>query len=255
MPTQLSDFPKAIFYLNTHQLVRRACDLCCSVVAPEFRNCLYVYTAVNSEDYKEKVMDLFHEGKELRWVFATIAAGMGMDIPDIELAVIFGTDNFKSVFQKGGHAGRDAAIDATMVWIVEPWAFEVNGHEENHGINNPPRKHLRIPKSAIIWTRLHENTSTEVNRLSACAHTLLLTYVLPGFPWYHPNDDLDWDNECDGQAVIWEVVDQEIATGPDCGCSSLVCGKQASATRPVAIKTICFWKLRENFTNLHITFY
>ena len=134
-PARPSDFPKAIFYLNTRQLVRRACDLCRSVVAPEFRKCLYAYTEINSEDYKEKVIDLLRDGKEIRWVFATIAAGMGMDIPDIELAVIFGTDTFKSAFQKGGRAGRDPAIDATMVWIVEPWTFELEtGHQENNGL-------------------------------------------------------------------------------------------------------------------------
>ena len=145
-PTQPSDFPKAIFYLKTRQLAHRACDLCRSVVAPEFRRCLYAYTAVNSEDYKEKVMDLLLEGK-VRWVFATITAGMGMDIPDIELVVIFGTDIFKSAFQKGGRAGRDAAIVATMVWIVEPWAFEpVIMHDENNGDGQCTKKALADAK-------------------------------------------------------------------------------------------------------------
>jgi len=195
MPTQPSDFPKAIFYLNTRQLARRACDLCRSVVAPEFRKCLYAYTAVtvNSEDFKEKVMDLLREEKELRWAFATIAAGMGMDIPgpDIELAVIFGTANFKSAFQKGGRAGRDTAIEATMVWIVEPWAFE--SAEENNGDGQPTSKKAltdakrRDNMDPASREYTNRSQSTQCMRAYAVTH-LCPTPNLPGFPWYQPSD-------------------------------------------------------------------
>ena len=123
-PKGPSDFPKTIFYLKTRQLSRRACDICRTAVAPEFRKHLWAFTAVNSEKYKEDVMEFLRKGSEARWLFATIAAGIGMDIPDIEVVVIFGVDGVNSAFQKGGRGGRDPSLQAKMIWIVEPWAFE-----------------------------------------------------------------------------------------------------------------------------------
>jgi len=101
-PKGPSDFPKTIFYLKTHQLSRHACDTSRTAVPLEFREYLWAFTAVNSEEYKEEVMEFLCKGSEARWLFATIAAGMGMDIPDIEVVVIFGVDGFNSAFQKGG---------------------------------------------------------------------------------------------------------------------------------------------------------
>ena len=57
----------------------------------------------------------------------TVAAGMGCDIPDIKVAVIYGVDSFVSFVQKGGRAGRDGEIEARMVWLVEDWMFEESG--------------------------------------------------------------------------------------------------------------------------------
>ena len=96
------DFPKTIFYLKTCQLSCRACDICRTAVAPEFHKHLWAFMVVNSENYKEDVMEFLCKGLEVCWLFVTIAAGMGMDIPDIEVVVIFGVDGFNSAFQKGG---------------------------------------------------------------------------------------------------------------------------------------------------------
>ncbi|CAA7263912.1 unnamed protein product [Cyclocybe aegerita] len=100
------------------------CTLCRSLItSPKLRKGLLPFTAVNSEAYKETVMDLFQDGKA-RWIFATIAAGMGMDIPDIKMVVIYGINKFGSAFQKGGRAGRSAGMKATAMWLIEPWVFE-----------------------------------------------------------------------------------------------------------------------------------
>ena len=69
---------------------------------------------------------------------------------------------------------------------------------------------------------INRSQSTQCMRAYAVTH-LRPKPNLPGFPWYQPGDDLDWDDEYNGQVVVWEVVDQVIATGPDCGCSSLAC--------------------------------
>jgi hypothetical protein len=65
-------------------------------------------------------------------VFATIAAGMGTDIPDIELSIIFSVSPLGEAFKKGGWAGRAETMKAVMIWIVEPWVFEPG--EKNLGI-------------------------------------------------------------------------------------------------------------------------
>ena len=148
-PQGPSDFAKTIFYFKTRQLSHRACDLVRSVVDPEFRKCLYSFTAVNSEEYKEEIMQRLCKGSEqpVQWLFATIATGMGMDIPDIEVAVIFGVDAFESAFQKGGRAGRDPNLKAKMIWIVEPWAFETTFAEGTEmGEREPSKKFLADAK-------------------------------------------------------------------------------------------------------------
>lgn len=136
------DFPKTVFYFKTRQLSRCACDLARSVVAPEFCKYMYPFTAVNSEEYKEELLKRLCGGLELRWTFATIAAGMGMDISDIEVAVIFGVDAFNSAFQKGGRAGCDPNLEAKMIWIVEPWAFETMSTEGTEKGGRQPSKKL-----------------------------------------------------------------------------------------------------------------
>ena len=126
-PKSPSDFKKTIFYFKTRQLCRRARDLCRAVLAPELCKVMFAFTAVCSEEFKLKVIDMLRDGKDVRWVFATIAAGMGTDIPDIEqsiiFGVIFGVDPLGETFQKGGRAGRAATMNSIMIWIVEPWAF------------------------------------------------------------------------------------------------------------------------------------
>ena len=52
---------------------------------------------------------------------------MGCDIPDIEVAVVYGVEPFVSFVQKGGRAGRDGRIKAKMIWLVEDWMFEDTG--------------------------------------------------------------------------------------------------------------------------------
>ena len=85
---------------------------------------MFAFTAVCSEQFKLKVINMLRDGKDVSWVFATIAAGMGTDIPNIKQSIIFGADPWGETFQKGGRAGRAATRNAVMVWIVEPWTFE-----------------------------------------------------------------------------------------------------------------------------------
>jgi len=171
-------------------------------------------------------MEFLHKGSEACWLFATIAAGMGMDIPDIEVVVIFGIDGFNSTFQKGSRAGRNQNLQAKMIWIVEPWAFETAEIGRVDG-RLPSKKALADAKQQdkmdptsreyINWSQ-----STQCMRSYAVDH-LRPKPNLPGFPWFKAPDELDWDGVESHNTVTWDVDVQEIATGGRCGCSSLAC--------------------------------
>ncbi|KAF8976367.1 hypothetical protein BDQ17DRAFT_1173360, partial [Cyathus striatus] len=68
-------------------------------------------------------MKQFLDG-DARILFATMAVGMGTDVPDIEQVIIFGVEGLSSAYQKGGRAGHSLTIEASMIWLVEPWAFK-----------------------------------------------------------------------------------------------------------------------------------
>ena len=76
-PKYPSNFKKTILYFKTRQLCHQAHDLCRAVIAPELCKVMYPFTAVCSEDFKIKLIDMWRDRKDIRWVFATIAAGMG----------------------------------------------------------------------------------------------------------------------------------------------------------------------------------
>ena len=237
-PQNPSDFEKTIFYLKTRQLTRRVCDLCRYVVAPKYRKCMYSFTAVNSEDFKDKVIDLLRDGSEVRWIFATIAAGMGTDIPDISKTVIFGVDPFNEAFQKGGRAGRSENMKATMIWLVEPWVFENTVSSDHTNVNIPP---TNIPPTKKVLANAARRANVDpasreyINRSQSpkCMREFSATHFrpnpnLPGFPAFKDPDPDSFDTGTDDAfkpSITWEVIEQPIATGGSCGCSAACCRK------------------------------
>jgi superfamily II DNA helicase RecQ len=222
-PMGPSDFKKTIMYFKTRKLARLACQFCRAIVPPQLRKCLYSFTAVNSENYKDKVMNLLREGSICRMIFATIACGMGTDIPDIEVVVIYGIDTMNEAFQKGGRAGRSSDIQAKMVWLVEKWAFE------KEDVDNSSKK-------AMADRKRRENMDPAAREYINCSQSMhcmreyAVTHFrpqpnLPGFQWYIPQDD---DEPEAAMSITWDVVDQVIARGGDCGCSAMVCRKDGS---------------------------
>ncbi|KAF8810424.1 hypothetical protein BYT27DRAFT_7209420 [Phlegmacium glaucopus] len=194
-----SDFEKTIFFFKTRQLTRCACDLCRYVVAPEFQKCIYGFTAVNSEEFKDKVMDLLCDGSEVRWVFATIAAGMGTDIPDIVKSVIFGVEPLNEAFQKAGRAGRSKEMKATMIWLVEPWVFEKPALSSDPVV--PDENNVAPTKKAIAdaekRAQLDSAAQEFINRsqLQHCMRQFVVAHfrpqpILPGFPRVNDHSNL-----------------------------------------------------------------
>lgn len=227
-PSSPDDFEKTIFYFKSRSLARRAHRLCRQLVSTQYQPLLASFTWTNSPEYKETIQNEFRDGK-IKWLFATTALGLGLDIPDIKLVVIYGLCELDEMFQEGGRAGRDRRLKATMIWLVESWTF---GH--------PPANTLekdaigRVSKKAAMdeEKRLAMNPVTRayINRSQSnqCMQEFLCDHFRPqpnrpGFPWYIGQQDDNDDETEDDQCVEWEQAEQHVVQGPDCGCNAKCC--------------------------------
>jgi superfamily II DNA helicase RecQ len=99
------DFKKSIFYFPSHHLAQHTCNLIRALAPEHLSKCFYAFTAIYSEEYKETVMEWFHQG-QVQWLFCMDAAGMGCNIPDIVWAIVYGMQEMCTAFQKSGRAGQ-----------------------------------------------------------------------------------------------------------------------------------------------------
>jgi hypothetical protein len=151
-------------------------------------------------------------------VFATIAAGMGTDIPDIEQSIIFGVDLLGKTFQKG-RTERTETMKAVMIWIVEPWAFKPQ--ETNFSI--PSTKKMSTDKAK--QQKMDQNAREYINHSQSpfCMRVYAASHFQPkpkliGFRWSCTPDKDDSPEEHINVSVMWEVVEQKIRCG---NCRSL----------------------------------
>ncbi|KAK0451963.1 P-loop containing nucleoside triphosphate hydrolase protein [Desarmillaria tabescens] len=116
----VNEDPKTIIFMNTVKLVQHSCRYIKGLV----RKCIdYIYAHRSSKD-KRKVMWRFHAGK-IQILIATEAAGIGADIPDIEVAIQFGIPSSLSIFKQHiGWAGCWSDIQAWAILLVEQKMFE-----------------------------------------------------------------------------------------------------------------------------------
>ena len=115
--------PKTIIFFHSVQSTRDACFAIRALLPRHLHTCIQPFAAPDEEDTKTQRLNDLRDGV-IRVLCCTVAAGMGCDIPDIKVAVIYGVDSFVSFVQKGGRAGRDGKTEAKMVWLVEDWMFE-----------------------------------------------------------------------------------------------------------------------------------
>lgn len=120
------DIPKTIIFFRSVAETRDACLAIRALLPSHLHPSIQPFAAPDEESTKEQRLKGLVEGR-IRVLCCTIAAGMGCDIPDIEVAVIYGVDSFVSFVQKGGRAGRNGKAGARMVWLVEDWMFKGEG--------------------------------------------------------------------------------------------------------------------------------
>ncbi|KAJ7774230.1 P-loop containing nucleoside triphosphate hydrolase protein [Mycena maculata] len=119
----LDDLPKTITFTNH---VKKTQVLCRHVrrLYPNLRGAIDFLHAHRTAKSKRRVMKQFRKGK-IKILIATEAAGMGADIPDIELIIQFGVPSSLSVWvQRAGRAGRSPELHARAILLVEKSMFQ-----------------------------------------------------------------------------------------------------------------------------------
>ena len=99
------DIPKTIIFFHSVSETRDACFAIRALLPSHLHPSIQPFAAPDEEDTKEKRLQDLRDGR-IRVLCCTIAAGMGCDIPDIAVAVIYGVDSFVSFVQKGGEGWK-----------------------------------------------------------------------------------------------------------------------------------------------------
>ncbi|KAI0321600.1 P-loop containing nucleoside triphosphate hydrolase protein [Amylostereum chailletii] len=83
------------------------------------------YNAVHGHEYRRRAMAGFRSG-EIRILVCTDAAGMGCNVPDIDVIVQWKLpEKLSSLVQRAGRAARNPTRTGLMVLLVEPAAYSV----------------------------------------------------------------------------------------------------------------------------------
>ncbi|KAH9172320.1 P-loop containing nucleoside triphosphate hydrolase protein [Lactarius sanguifluus] len=83
------------------------------------------YNAIHGIDYRTAAMDQFRSGK-IRVLVCTDAAGMGCNIPDIDIIVQWKLpEKLSSFVQRAGQAARGPNTVGLAVLLVEPTAYSI----------------------------------------------------------------------------------------------------------------------------------
>ncbi|VDC03270.1 unnamed protein product [Peniophora sp. CBMAI 1063] len=123
-PTSINDIPKSFIYADSiptgTAIVNHLRTLLPDIT---MHGTIRPYNAVHSTKYRKKVMRRFKKGK-VRILVCTDAAGMGCNVPDIDLVVQWKLPKKLSSFvQRAGRAARGAGRTGLGVLLVEPLAY------------------------------------------------------------------------------------------------------------------------------------
>lgn len=226
MPSSRNDLPKSIFYLSERTQVKAACDMLRTLLPVSLRKLLMPFYASHSEGYKKTVMERFKSG-EIRWLFATSAAGMGFDIPDIIFSVLYGIRDITQAAQEGGRAVREARLQGQMIWLVPRWAFdppvEMSAVSKELDSKKKPVT-AQEKKDNAQRDALDSGTRLFINRSQSdrCMRAFLREHfrpepTLPGFPRSGEHQSIG------GHNVSWEVRDERSQPTPGRCCSARCC--------------------------------
>ena len=81
-----------------------------------------MFSSCTDETTKNKIIKLFTKQSQLRIVIATVAFGMGINCPDVQEVVHFGSpDDVESYIQETGRAGRNGSLAYATLLKTSGW--------------------------------------------------------------------------------------------------------------------------------------
>ncbi|KAF5313671.1 hypothetical protein D9611_010068 [Ephemerocybe angulata] len=154
----INDIKKAFIYADTIHVAREIEEYLYSICPETLRNKGFIrpYSAAFSVAYRQAVMELFRAGK-VRILICTDAAGMGCNIPDIDIVVQWKLPASVSSFvQRAGRAARGSGRTGLAVLLVEKAVYEADlithlasDSEETSGVPEATQKKKKSRKGTV----------------------------------------------------------------------------------------------------------
>ncbi|KLO05062.1 P-loop containing nucleoside triphosphate hydrolase protein, partial [Schizopora paradoxa] len=120
---------------------------------PELHDAIRPYHATLDNDYRAKCMRLFREG-HIRVLVCTDAAGMGCNVPNIDIVVQWKlTGKLSSFIQRAGRAARGPDRTGIAVLLAEPSAYTLDTAKKSKTKKTAKSKTARTKKSRPQNTR------------------------------------------------------------------------------------------------------
>ncbi|KAJ7222321.1 P-loop containing nucleoside triphosphate hydrolase protein [Mycena pura] len=120
----IADAPKSLIFTNAIKKTQIICRHLRRLYPHLPRSAFDFLHAHRTAKAKRRVMKQFRKGK-IKFLVATEAAGMGADIPDIELVIEFGVPQSLDIwYQRLGRAGRCPGLQARAIMLVEKSMFQ-----------------------------------------------------------------------------------------------------------------------------------
>ncbi|KAI0054709.1 P-loop containing nucleoside triphosphate hydrolase protein [Artomyces pyxidatus] len=119
------DIPKTWIYADNINTGSEIIDHLRTLIPNKLQGVIRPYNAVLGNDYRDAAMKAFRSG-EVRVMICTDAAGMGCNIPDIEVVVQWKLpEKLSSFIQRAGRAARGPGMKGLAVLLVEPSTYSV----------------------------------------------------------------------------------------------------------------------------------
>ncbi|KAJ6602109.1 P-loop containing nucleoside triphosphate hydrolase protein [Mycena sp. CBHHK59/15] len=194
--TSMADVPKTIIFANN---VKKTQILCSHLRRrySQIKDGIAFLHAHRTAKAKRRIMKEFRKGK-IKFLVATEAAGMGADIPDIELVIQFGVPPSLSVWtQRAGRAGRSPELHARAILLVEKSMFK---RQKKRKRGKVKAKSTREPESSDSDDSSSESGADEPARApvqSANGITSQDSQMAQPTQTGEPADGLEWGKAVD----------------------------------------------------------
>jgi superfamily II DNA helicase RecQ len=196
--------PKTVIFFDSRkqaneaaQVMRRYLQLLSKQYTPALaKQVVRVYHRNTAETDKKSIINEFKkafQSSEARVIFATEAIGIGVDVKDIRVVVLYGLPKepcFPIIWQRGGRAGRDGE-EGEIILLVDEWIWGDRSHQQKSQLqsqrelsslsvedsNLPPQKGKGKQKSEFQRrSELPDEVYLLVNLEDGCLRQAILDY-------------------------------------------------------------------------------